>query len=338
MLRIADYENNRLAMNAHKHRLLQIILITGLIIPSLGWSSCGRTNKTKVRIAYLPYSSSLAFFVANERGYFTQAGLDVEPIKLASANEALDALKAGNVDFVTGVGLSSFFAMEGSSPGSFKCFQPAVEDSTHSASYLLVPKDSNISDVSQLKGKRVGTYSGTSQVLVLRLLLRKIGLDPDNPKDVTIGDVASNLQVDALAAGQFDAFLMLEPYATRAMILHGAKPLLRNPRVDYILNPFPAGANAVSSTFLTAHPDLANSVVSSLDRAIEDIGRDEASAKSILPKYDTTLTQDLSARSGIYRWLKKSETTIQPIQQYANLLFEGKAIKNQVNVDSMFLK
>lgn len=295
-------------------------------------------QQTKVRIGYLPFSSALPFFVAQEKGYFTQEGVTVEAVKSASANEALDALRTGNLDVVVGVGLSTFFAMEGASPGAFRCFQPCVEDSTHAASFLLVPKNSGITEVSQLKGKKVGTYSGTSQVLVLRLLLRKLGLDPENPADVTIGDVASNLQVDAINAGQFDAFLTLEPYATRAMLLHDAKPLLVNPRVKYILDPFPAGANAVSTKFLNEHPDLSQKVVAALDRAIEDIHRDEASAKAILPKYDQTLTADLAAKSNIYRWWKKSETNLTPIQQYADLLFEGKALKTKVNVEPMFLK
>ncbi|MBI1748283.1 MAG: ABC transporter substrate-binding protein [Acidobacteria bacterium] len=302
--------------------------------------SCKRApaEKTKIRIGYLPYSSALSFFLAHEKGYFTQAGLTVEPVKCASANEALDALRSGHLDFVMGVGLSTFFAMEGASAGSFRCFQPCVEDSTHAVSFLLVPKDSVLKQMKELKGKRVGTYSGTSQVLVLRLLLRKLGLDPDNPDDVRIGDVASNLQVDALAAGQFDAFLMLEPYATKAISVQGAKPLIENPRVKYILDPFPAGANAVANKFLSLHPELTQKVVAALDHAIEDIHRDETSAKAMLPKYDPTLTADLAAKSSIYRWWKKSETDVIAIQKYADLLFVEKALKNKVSVEPMFLK
>lgn len=310
--------------------------ITALLVVS----SCEKppANQTKVRVGYLPYSSSLSFFVALEQGYFTDAGFSMEPVKCASANEALDGLRSGNLDFVVGVGLSTFFAMEGASAGSFRCFQPCVEDTKHGVSFLLIPKDSPLKEVGDLRGKRIGTYSGTSQVLVLRLLLRKLGLDPDNPADVRIGDVASNLQVDALAAGQFDAFLMLEPYATKAITLHGAKPLIENPRVKYILDPFPAGANAVSTKFMSDRPELAQKVVAALDRAIEEIHRDEEVAKAILPKYDPTLTTDLAAKSGIYRWWKKSETDLSAIQKYADLLFEGKALKNKVIVEPMFLK
>jgi NitT/TauT family transport system substrate-binding protein len=316
-------------------RLLRVVLT---LVGSALLVSCNASKGEKIRVGYLPYSSSLSVFIAEEKGYFKEAGLNVELVKCASANEALDALRSGNLEFVTGVGLSTFFAMEGASAGSFKCFQPCVEDSTHAVSALLVPKNSAITQMEQLRGKRVGTYSGTSQVLVLRLLLRKLGFDPDNSSDVLIGDVASNLQVDALAAGQFDAFLMLEPYVTKAMSIHGAKPLIENPRVKHILNPFPAGANAVATKFLNAHADLTQKVVTAIDQAIGDIHQDEAAAKAILPKYDTTVSPDLAAKSGIYRWWKKSETDLSAIQKYADLLFEGKVLTNKVDVKPMFLE
>lgn len=311
------------------------VLILVLLFPA----GCRKPElQASIRVGYLPYSSSLTFFVAHEKGFLTQAGLTVEPVKCASANEAIDALRAGKLDFVMGVGLTTFFAVEGAAQGSFKCFQPCVEDPNHVVSYLLIPKNSPVTNVSQLRAKRVGTYSGTSQVLVLRLLLRKLGFDPDNPSDVQLGDVASNLQVDALVAGQFDAFLMLEPYASKAMLLHGAKSLVASPRVKYILDPFPAGANAVSTRFLADHPDLAAKVVAALDQAIEAIHKDEAAAKAILLKYDQTLTPELAAKSGIYRWWKKSETNVEAVQKYADLLYEGKALKKPVKVEEMFLK
>jgi len=273
-----------------------------------------------------------------ENDIFEKMELNIEPKKCASSNEAVNALHAGELDFVMGVGLTTFFAVEGASPGSFKCFQPCVEDAEHTVSYLLVPKESSLKDLTELKGKRVGTYSGTSQVLVLRLLLQKLGRDPDNPNSVRTGDVSSKLQVDALVAGQFDAFLMLEPYTTKAMLLHGARSLEVSPRVKYILDPFPAGANAVSSKFYATHPKETKKVVDALDQAIIRIHKNEAEAKAILPKYDQTLTPEMAAKTGIYHWWTTAETDLLAVQKYADLLFKGKALKSLINVSSMFLE
>lgn len=320
-------------------RTTKFIATSFLTLAMLFLAGCKRPDpQAGIRVGYLPYSSALSFFVAHEKGFFKEAGLTIQPVKIASSNEAIDALRAGELDFVMGVGLTTFFAVEGAVQGSFKCFQPCVEDSTHKVSYLLLPEGSTMTDVTQLHGKRVGTYSGTSQVLVLRLLMRNLGFNPNDPSDVRLGAVASNLQVDALTAKQFDAFLMIEPYASKAMLLHGAKPLITSPRVKYILNPFPAGANAVSTSFLTVHPDLTAKVVTALDRAIVAIHENEVAARAILPKYDQTLTPDLAAKSGIYSWWKKGETNLEAVQEYADLLYDGKALKNPVNVSNMFLK
>jgi ABC-type nitrate/sulfonate/bicarbonate transport system substrate-binding protein len=46
----------------------------------------------EVRIGYLPYSSGLPFFVAQEKGFFKKEKLDIQAVKVASANEAIDAI------------------------------------------------------------------------------------------------------------------------------------------------------------------------------------------------------------------------------------------------------
>jgi NitT/TauT family transport system substrate-binding protein len=345
--RPSDYEANlagghewkELAMSKRNRITLTITL--GVVIIAGLWFVNRATRHTQehrisIRVGYLPYSSALPFFVADEKGYFAERGIQVQAVKLGTANEAIDALRSGSVDFIVGVGLTTFFSVEQASPGSFKLFQPCGEDASHAISYLLVPAGSPVQKPTDLTGKRVGTYKGTSQVLVLRLLLQRLGLDPS--RDVRIGDVASNLQVDALAARQFDAFLMLEPYATRAMILHGARPLIENPRVRYILDPFPAGANAVSTKFLRQLPGLTSNVVAALDKAIVFIRGHEREAKGILPKYDPSLTLDIAESTHVYRWWTRPETDINAIQRYADLLYEGGELRKQMEVKGIFLE
>lgn len=316
----------------------RLLAFSLLMLATVAAGSASAAKPTTIKVGYLPYSSSLPFFVAKERGYFSQQGLQIKSVKCASANEAISALKAGQVDFIVGVGLSTFFAVESASPGSFKCFQPCIEDLKHPISYILLPHGSKIKKLSELRGKKVGTYSGTSQVLVLRLLLERIGLDPNNPKDVIIGDVDTRLQVDALAAGQFDAFLMIEPYATRAIVIRGAQTLVKAPRVKYILNPFPAGANAVSTAYLHDHPDIVKKVLKAMNSSIVYVGSHESQAKAILPKYDQTLTPSVAARSNLYKWLTTSQTDLKSIQKYADLLAQGHVLDKPVKVSPMFMR
>ncbi len=48
----------------------------------------------KLRIGYWPVASGLPFFAALEKGYFKEAGLNVEPIKFASPQQVMEAILA----------------------------------------------------------------------------------------------------------------------------------------------------------------------------------------------------------------------------------------------------
>src|SRR5258706_5509444 len=52
----------------------------------------------KIRIGYWPVAAGLPFFAAIEKGYFKEAGLDVEPIKFAGAQQVMEAMLSGRSD------------------------------------------------------------------------------------------------------------------------------------------------------------------------------------------------------------------------------------------------
>ena len=45
----------------------------------------------KIRIGYWPIAAGLPFYAAVELGYFKEAGLDVEPLKFAGAQQVMEA-------------------------------------------------------------------------------------------------------------------------------------------------------------------------------------------------------------------------------------------------------
>jgi NitT/TauT family transport system substrate-binding protein len=69
---------------AFRRKLLQ----GGLAAAALGLAGAQRVRAQgtpKLRIGYWPVAAGLPFFAALEKGYFKEAGLDVEPLKFAGA-------------------------------------------------------------------------------------------------------------------------------------------------------------------------------------------------------------------------------------------------------------
>ena len=88
---------------------------------------------------------------------------------------------------------------------------------------LLVPKDSPVKTIADLKGKKVAYWPGAwSQQLTLRALEKA-----DLPEDYV--DFIKLMPIDAAAAlpqGSIDAFPVWEPYISQQILFSGARPIL----------------------------------------------------------------------------------------------------------------
>jgi len=322
-----------------KKRNIFIYIVLFLTIAALIISCAQKSDKSqkleKVRIALPPYTGDLPFYVAIEKGYFKDQHLNVEIFQTRESSEALNALLAGRVDIVAPISFSALLASEIKSPGEFKLFLPGGESDKIVGSYLLIKKDSDIKDVQQLKGKKIGTYTGATQLLYLELFLKKVGLDPQ--KDVVIIQVAPELQAQALEANQFAALFTIEPYSTIALQKGIAKVLIENPRVKYLVNPFISGAAAVSTKFIRETPKTLKKVYKALSMSLDFIRNNESAAREILPKY-TPLDVALAQKAGLIEWFKVDEPiNFEAIQKISDLLYENKILSSRVEIKNMFL-
>jgi len=165
----------------------------------------------KVRLAYSGWEVGTAIaYIGIDGGFFKKYGLDVEEVFIR------DALSAGvhsliGVDFLIGFG------------NPISLLQPVMTGAdivslvTHVS---LVPSrmavSSDISDVKELKGKKIGVSAiGERSDLLARVILRRAGLDP--AKDVEVVQVGlSPNRVAALAKNLIQAAPLNPEIADRA--------------------------------------------------------------------------------------------------------------------------
>jgi NitT/TauT family transport system substrate-binding protein len=284
-------------------------------------------------VAYIPFTSSLQLFVALENGYFADEGLDVTAQQCADSNVAMDALMSGHVQCSVGNGLTTLLPVEQSAPGSLRIFHPCLETQKKFTSNVLVRRDAPFQSITDLKGHRIGTYTGATQRHNLQMVLSKF-MDPS--KEIQMFQVSSALQIQAFEAGQFDALFTIEPYST-LVVDHGVGRVLdSNVRVKYILDPYPAAANSFRSDFVQKNPAVVRKVVRSLDRAITFIREHESEARSLLPKY-LNLDPETASKCGIYEWWRMDEGDVAAIQRLSDVMVQMGELKSAVNVKAMFL-
>ncbi|MDR1833989.1 MAG: ABC transporter substrate-binding protein [Propionibacteriaceae bacterium] len=162
---------------------------------------------TKVNIAIQPWLGYGAWYIAQEKGFFTENGLEVTLTDFEADADMLAALAAGQVD-----------ALNVASHGALLMIEQGVdakivllEDASTSADAILA--DPSITDVAGLKGQEVAYEEGTTSDLLLNYALSQNGMSISDITKVPLGAADAGA---ALIAGQVPAAVTYEPYISEA--------------------------------------------------------------------------------------------------------------------------
>jgi len=297
--------------------------------------SCSKKEKGHViRMGYMQVSTGLPLFVALEKKMFEKDGLKVEGVMFESVNQAMDAMLTGRIDGIQGVGFTTFMAVEENSPDQFKMFWTCADTKKKYTSGLLKQRGAPYKDVTELRGKKIGTYTGTTQLINIKVMLRNLSIDPD--KDVEIIQVGRQIEIQAFAQRHFEFLFTIEPDVTIAIEKGIGETFIENPRVKYIHDPFVAGGAVISTSFIKEHPDDIKKLVSIANNAIDYIREHEQEAKEFLPKY-TPLTPDIARKSMLYEFWKLGEENKEAMQALADLYHLEGVLKTRIDVSKMIL-
>ncbi|MCK5061082.1 ABC transporter substrate-binding protein [Candidatus Parcubacteria bacterium] len=316
-----------------------IIGVFALLIIFVGFLSFNKNDKnlssvsteTKtVKIGYLPISANLHLFAALKEGYFEHEGVSVEAIKFQNPNVAMDAVLSGQIDGMGVAGYGLIFPPYSKDTTQLKTFLSLEENEDNYNMRLLVLKDSDIKEVKDLEGKKIGTYVGLPLLINAKLLMKELGLE----NKVEYIQVKTALQNDAFVSGQFDALLSIEPYPTIALNNDIARILVDKPRIKYLSNPYPAAAAVFSTKFLQESPELAKKVIRAYESAIELMRKDSVRARLSLVDF-TPLKPAIAQETLLYHWRKVDEVEKDVIQKNADMFFEAGLLKNKINVDNL---
>jgi NitT/TauT family transport system substrate-binding protein len=130
--------------------------------------------RPKIRIGYWPVAAGLPFFAVIEKGYFKEAGLDVEAIKFAGAQQVMEAMLAGRSDGSSnGTGSANLAIGEIAQPGLFKIFATNPSNAKFVLDEFIVPKDSPVKTMADLKGKKVASGPGIQNVTLAKTMLKR---------------------------------------------------------------------------------------------------------------------------------------------------------------------
>ena len=310
-----------------------IILFSPTTSPEIGQTLGVKIEIQKMKVGYIPVLVNLPLFTALEKNYFEKYNLEVEAVEAQSPNHIVEGIISEKLD---GAGILAYpllFTAEEKHPGELKIFASSDETEENFVASILVKKDSCINKPEDLKGKKIGVYTGLVQLSFLKGILTGMGMDPE--KDVEIVQIAPRLQLQGLESGQYDALSTIEPFPTIAASIGIGKVLIENPRVKYIQNPFPSVATPISSKFIEENPKAVTAYLLAYRDAIDFIREYPEEAKLFLAKY-TPIDEDVAKNVRLLRFNQFGDENRDNVQKYADWMTEVGLLDGNINVNAMF--
>ncbi len=226
----------------------------------------------ELRLDYATYNPSS--LVLKKFGWLEETlardGTRVPWLYSQGSNTANELLSSGSADLASTAGAAALLARTNGVPLKIVYVYSKPEWTA-----LVVPKDSPLKSVAELKGKKIAATRGTDPFFFLLRTLQANGLRQSDVEPVNLQHPEGRT---ALERGQVDAWSGLDPHMAAAELQSGARLLSRN--IDF--NTF--GTLNAREDFLKAHPDVLRTVLAQYERARAWILAHPGEAAQILAK------------------------------------------------------
>lgn len=303
--------------------VLATLLATGLVTAALQPATAADVPK-EFRVGYQKGAAILV--VAKQREVFEKRlkALGVEEVKWVQFQfgpPLLEALGVGAVDI----------GFVGDTPPIFSQAAKAnlvyVARSPANTSAVVVPKDSPIKSVAELKGKKVAIAKGSSSHNLTIRALKKYGLKFEDIEPVYLPPADA---VAAFTTGKVDAWTVWDPYLAIAEGRHGARIIASTAEPELSSNDF----YLANRTFAEKYPQVLKAAL----EEVRDVSKWAAANTDQLAKISSEVTGvDLESYTVAF---KRYGIELHPItddvvakqQEVADSFTELKLIPGKINV------
>jgi NitT/TauT family transport system substrate-binding protein len=253
--------------------LLLLLVFFAAVSALIFFSACQKNAPAPTyRIGLGPWVGFGPFYLAEQKGYFKEAGIQIDLIILTGLSERNSALKSGRVE-----GLAApvdYFVLSAGNNLTTNIVM-AVDESSGGDGIVA---NSSIHQIEDLRGKRVAFQRGLPSEFFLRALLQQqnIGFDQLKTTDMETAQGGA-----AFISKQVDAAVLWEPWLSKARddghghILASTKEY-PNLIVDCL---------AFNQSVVTSHPEDVQKIVNAVLKAIEYWKQNPNDANRIMAPY-----------------------------------------------------
>lgn len=268
-----------------KKKILSVVLVAAMVVACM--TGCGKKDsEQKVSMAFCTWTGYSPMFIAKEKGYFSDAGIDMDIQVIEDESTYTSLITKGSIQFLA-------TAVD----PNIKMFTNGADDR-----YLLTMDNSNGADglvatadiktLDDLAGKTVALdKSASSYYFFLTALEQDSSLTEDDIEVLDMGDTtAAGL---AFMAGNVDAAIMWEPELSEALeSVEGAHAVVTSADYpDTIMDSL-----VVNTKFAEENPEVVEAVCEAWYKAVDFLNSNPDEAYELMASgFEEVSAEDIAA-------------------------------------------
>jgi sulfonate transport system substrate-binding protein len=272
-----------------RREIFLAVAIAALFSPFAALKNANAAEVAEIKIDYATYNP-LSLVLKEQKileKEFEKDGISVRWVQSLGSNKALEFLNASSLDFGSTAGAAALVGRINGNP-----IKSIYVYSRPEWTALVTRKDTGITKIADLKGKRIAVTRGTDPHIFLVRALAGAGLTEKDVKLVLLQHADGRA---ALIRGDVDAWAGLDPMMASAELEDGAVLFYRNPEANSwgILN--------VREDFAAKHPEIVKRVLAGYEKARAWALANPAELKKLFAAFtrlpDAVVDRQLSART-----------------------------------------
>jgi len=312
-------------------RLFQRLLASALLSISMVAATVGASygQDKVVRIGFQKYGKLV---LLKSKGTLEEklkaAGYKVVWTEFPSGPPLLEALNVGAIDFGNTGEAPPIFAQAAGAPIQYVAYEPPAPK----GEAILVPKDSPLKSVADLKGKKVALNKGSNVHYLLVKALEKAGVKYSEIEPVFLAPADARA---AFERGAVDAWVIWDPFQAAAEAATGARTLADG--TDLVAN---YQFYFASKKFLEANPKIVDAVLAELS-SVDDWAEGDihAVAEQLAPAIGLSVpVVEVALKRQAYGIRPITDAVIADQQQVADAFFALNLIPKSIKISDVARK
>ena len=318
--------------------ILVFLMVCSLFL-DFNHSKKNENKRTKVTLAEVAHTIFYApQYVAIEKGYFKEVGIDIELILTAGADKVTAAVLSGDADIGFCGSEGTIYVYNAKEKDYLKTFAQLTQKD---GSFLVSREKIDNFTLNDLKGKSViGGRAGGMPEMTFEWALKQNGIDPKNDLEIDTS-IAFAAMGGAFISGQGDFVTLFEPNALE-IEQQGYGYVVAS--IGELGGVVPYTSYSARGSYIEKNSELISNFTKAIQKGLDFVhnSSNKEVAEAILSHFPDTSLNDLEKVVARYRkidaWPKTTKFSEESFNHLQDIMIDNGALEEKVDYDKLMYK